>query len=738
MEGVHGRMADGRGGRQARGAGRVTAASAAASPEFLDAAAGSYRPARLAELWQAMPADMQAGRFTIATFPERYRGAFTEAGDRRAGLDLSPLPEVMRRELAWCVFRIAERGGVVCAGAMTALTRRLAEVSADLGPQAPASLLAWPASQWLHQIALAVARRSGALPAPGTMRHVRQSLCRCYRQLWAGYDTRPWWQREYWDPAEDTRIPLRPHEPLGTKTVYFRRIGTGWLRQAAQWHFKTGLETGTLSWSTVHVRAGALAVFSDFLAAREPVPPWLAGDPGAVRALMLDFLGHVRALRVERNGPTKGRPVSGARACSVLGAVEEFYSFMHDNKDAAASALAEPGWARLGPEHARFYRRGEKPRPPRYREDDRDVIGDEALAAIMAGTGILGDPPAEGGFGDEQAMRILMLLARTGRRMNEILMLDRDPLTAVPGTPAGAAGPGAFTARLRYQQTKIDGAPDTILVDAEIVAIIRAQQEWASGHFTARGAPGKIPKYLFLAARMNRNGDRPYSMAQLNEMLTRLVTRLGVRDAAGRQVDFQRTHRFRHTRATSLLNAGVPIHVVQRYLGHLSPAMTMHYAQTLAETAEAEFLRYRKVTADARDLDTSPRDLYDMLQLDKRTDRILPNGWCLLPPRQSCDRGNACLTCDKFATDATFLPEIRAQKDRTITLIDSRQAAFTARTGTPMTPGNVWLDGRQREAAALDAIITTLDALPGNAVRGAGVPARTSAVIARQDGRNAR
>ena len=33
--------------------------------------------------------------------------------------------------------------------------------------------------------------------------------------------------------------------------------------------------------------------------------------------------------------------------------------------------------------------------------------------------------------------------------------------------------------------------------------------------------------------------------------------------------------------ATSLLNTGVPIHVVQRYLGHLSPAMTMHYAQTL-------------------------------------------------------------------------------------------------------------------------------------------------------------
>ena len=66
--------------------------------------------------------------------------------------------------------------------------------------------------------------------------------------------------------------------------------------------------------------------------------------------------------------------------------------------------------------------------------------------------------------------------------------------------------------------------------------------------------------------------------ATLHRELTELARRLGIRDSACAVVDFQRTHRFRHTRATSLLNAGVPIHVVQRYLGHLSPAMTMHYA----------------------------------------------------------------------------------------------------------------------------------------------------------------
>ncbi|MFD9240947.1 hypothetical protein ACFV0D_03225 [Streptomyces sp. NPDC059556] len=66
----------------------------------------------------------------------------------------------------------------------------------------------------------------------------------------------------------------------------------------------------------------------------------------------------------------------------------------------------------------------------------------------------------------------------------------------------------------------------------------------------------------------------------------------------------------------------------------------MHYAQTLATTHEREFLRYRKIIADARELAADLRDLYDMLELDKRTDRILPNGLCLLPPRQACAKGN--------------------------------------------------------------------------------------------------
>ena len=126
-------------------------------------------------------------------------------------------------------------------------------------------------------------------------------------------------------------------------------------------------------------------------------------------------------------------------------------------------------------------------------------------------------------------------------------MLDADPLLPLAASPQAAPEPGAMTARLRYQQTKIDGAPDTILVDAEVVAIIRAQQEWAATWLDERAAPGARPRYLFLGLLFNRNADRPYVAATLHKALTELARRLDIRDSAGRLVDFRRTHRFRHT-----------------------------------------------------------------------------------------------------------------------------------------------------------------------------------------------
>ena len=689
------------------------------------------------QLWAQVPESMRLPELAASTVPSHYAGAFCQDGTFRSGVDLTVLPEPMRWELLWCVCRIIGLGQKVSTPALSILVRRLGEVVADYPAHRLCSLLELSETDWCQRFSHGVHRRTGRMPATATAQQVRVLLSRMMRLLVTALDTGPWWQRDRWDPVEEPRIPLREHEPMGRYAVHFDAICTGWLRRGIQWHCKVGLDTGMLTWSTVHRRTAAIRVFDTFLVDQNVPGPHLADDAAGVRRLVLDFLGYLRAKSVTR-GPRAGQRLSPASLQKTAGDLEAFYAFMTESKDDAAATLTDPGWSRLGPEHTRFYRRGELGSKPRPRLEGQ-IIDDEAMSQVMAGLGLLGTPVEEGGFGDEQAMRITMLMALLGRRVSEICMLDPDPLLPLSSTGLKPQQPGevpqtqAPVAKLHYQQTKIEGGPDTVLVDAEVVTIIHAQQKWAARHFAEYGAPGKMPKYLFLAAMKNRNGDRPYSSLTLRNLLTRLAERLDIRDDAGRLVDFNRTHRFCHTVATGLLNAGVPLHVVQRHLGHLTPTMTMTYAQTLQSTAEAELLRYRKITASAENLDIDPRDLYDMLELDRRSDRILPNGWCLLPPRQTCTKGNACLTCDKFATDASFLPELQAQQERTAELIDQRRTAFLARTGEQMGEENIWLAGHRQEHDALGRVIVTLEQTrladgTVQAVRGAGVTARTDPI----------
>jgi hypothetical protein len=151
--------------------------------------------------------------------------------------------------------------------------------------------------------------------------------------------------------------------------------------------------------------------------------------------------------------------------------------------------------------------------------------------------------------------------------------------------------------------------------------------------------------------------------------------------------------------------------------------MTAHYAKLREHTLREAFLALEKVRADGTPSNVGASDLYEVLQLDRRTDRILPNGWCLLPPRQVCEKGNACLTCDLFVTDRSHLDALSRQQEATSALIDQRRAEFAARVGEPMSDGHVWLEPRLREARALESLLAAL--IRAETVRGGGVPGRS-------------
>ncbi|MGW4048574.1 AlbA family DNA-binding domain-containing protein [Streptomyces sp. NPDC004721] len=140
------------------------------------------------------------------------------------------------------------------------------------------------------------------------------------------------------------------------------------------------------------------------------------------------------------------------------------------------------------------------------------------------------------------------------------------------------------------------------------------------------------------------------------------------------------------------------------------------------------FLALAKIGRDGREIGMDCRDMLDLVQLDRRTDRILPNGYCLLPPTRSCDKGNACHGCDHFATDRTFLSDIQRQLAETQALVATRQARHAERYGEPMSEANVWLEQRNAEIRSMQREITALEAQPADSsavVRGAGVLGRT-------------
>lgn len=681
-------------------------------------------------LWDELPAECRSDHFDKANMPASYWQAVREVPSGPGGrwtsrsLSFRGLPEPMTWEIGWALHRQVELGRVIIGGSYRNLASclRIAVAHGSCQAREAVSLLHLSADEWVREAAFA-RHADPSLPWVNDEQacHLVERLVDVlvYR-----YHRGPWWQLDVWNPGLDDRIPMRIHEPNRLHVLNFTRLNAPWLRAGAKLWLSVGLTNGRYTWSTVRSRLDALKWLQRYLTQVGDGGPSLTGDPAALRGFVLGFCELLSSHR-----KSNGEPLAKNPRRQTMTAIEQFFQWMFDHREMAAAELGLPAWASLRPELCVLFRPEDKPRLTNRREFLDMVLEDAVMTKIAEGAELLARPKSDGGLEDVQAFHALMLLMRTGRRINEVLMMDFEPLepllrsTAPPGGQSSAeAGGSPFVARLRYQQTKVAvvGSP-SIPVDDEIVSIIRAQQEHARGLMAQRGNPGQVPKYLFLREQQNRNGDSPYAMATLHLRLNLLTDRLAITDSAGRAVRISKTHQFRHTNATNLLNADVPLHVVMRYFGHASADMTLHYAVTLAKTQEEQFLRFKKVTSDGRTAAADASDLLDLIQLDRRTDRVLPNGWCLLPPKQYCDKGNACLSCSRFVTDASHGPELHRQAADTQALITSRKRAFAARYGQDMGADNVWLQGRQAEVDALNRIMLAItDVSSGQAVRGSG------------------
>jgi integrase-like protein len=676
-------------------------------------------------LWRALP---QPWRNPVIGDGIENWQAISENNERR--LKLTGLPEVIAAEMAWMAHWQAVDGTRSSILALNQLANILRHAISH-GHPFPGSIreMDWTLAEalqgWFY------ATRWKRLPPRGSRARLRVAFRFARLALLAACHDGSWWELDDWHPRCDPRIPLSAREPLANYGCSMSTITLPWLRAAAKWYLGTMLESGTLRWTTVsQERLKCLRRFDTWLATL-PDPLLMLGDPGAAAGQAAAFARWTADShnRLSREGDRRhlGKPVHQRLINDELRAVAELFAFVADNPVEARAVLGHGPWQQVTQTHAAGWFRQVKRIPHGRDINDEHYVDDHALAQITAALPLIGAgqdqqiPVRRGdgqqvsaaGLGDPQVQRMILLQILTGRRSSEIRTCEFDCLSGVPDRLIDAAE-GEQLARFRYAQSKIDIAPDTILVGADVIGVITEQQDWIRQQF-----PDLAPRFLFLQRTGNRAGDKPYPSGTYNWLLREFSSLVQIIDSQGRPVRLSHTHRFRHTRLTRLAELGLPIHVLQRYAGHATPTMSMHYIAHRQEHAEQAFLATVKLKADGTQVQFS-RDDHDSLHLLDRADRFLPHGWCLLPPLQTCDKGNACLTCSMFVTDATHQSTLQRQLADTEQLIARSTAAFQLRHGRPMPDDNVWLAQRRAEQAALTRLLTAIGDTPCRAVQGAG------------------
>jgi integrase len=177
---------------------------------------------------------------------------------------------------------------------------------------------------------------------------------------------------------------------------------------------------------------------------------------------------------------------------------------------------------------------------------------------------------------------IIILLRASGWRISDILSLKRDTCLKHQDDKFSLVGD--------IQKTRTLG--HTIPITAEIAAVVLAQMEWVKQHYTSEDNP---QKWLFPASKTyhNATGPRflngqPLGARGVRTALHRLVEKYQIRDENGEVFHFG-PHAFRHTKAIELLNNGMSLVMVQQWMAHASPEMTLIYARILDETMRTQW-----------------------------------------------------------------------------------------------------------------------------------------------------
>ena len=293
----------------------------------------------------------------------------------------------------------------------------------------------------------------------------------------------------------------------------------------------------------------------------------------------------------------------------------------------------------------------------------------------------------------ESIMRMLLVIQECGLRISELSQLPLDCLKQ--------DGKGGWFIQFMRWKLKFE---TTLPISIELAQAIKEQQEYIQKHLS------KDYQYLFCGGKKGgHDGFIPTSKVidcrSFINYIKRLADEFNICDSVGNRWIFQ-THQFRHTVGTSMINNGVPQHIVQRFLGHDSPQMTAVYAHIHDATLRKEVDKYlgaKIVNVNGEVIESIAPKLDNDSELQwmsrKVSSETLSNGYCGLPAQLTCNKGNACLTCSDFRTTIEYLDQHKQHLERT------NQVLEVAQTNGWERQIQINLDVKN----SLEKIITTLE-----------------------------
>jgi hypothetical protein len=207
-------------------------------------------------------------------------------------------------------------------------------------------------------------------------------------------------------------------------------------------------------------------------------------------------------------------------------------------------------------------------------------------------------------------------------------------------------------------------------ISSEVAAMIKLQIEETRKKSTEESNPQHL---LFVQFTGKRKGRSP-APSNVSKALNRLAEKYQIKNSEGKVFWFK-NHAFRHTRAIELINNGMPLIYVQKWLAHASPEMTLRYAKILDSTIRRKWEEIEESKLFRVDINTGEfhvveltseenNELIEWSRIRKNLDAVrLEHGYCFKPSKLHCKRQkDPCLECNYFCTTKDFISQYEKTK----------------------------------------------------------------------------